>query len=237
MEALQGGREVRQLWLAEGNRTAPVIAAIVAAAQAAGIPVSEATRQRLDTMVEGAHHQGVIAEAAELATVALSDLLAVARQRQETPLLVVADHLEDPQNLGALMRSAEAAGAHGLVLPDRRSVGITPAVLRASAGAAEHLHVATVGNLSSAFQELQRAGLWIVGLDAAGKVRYDQADLRAPIALVVGGEGKGLTRLVAERCDLLVRLPMAGRTASLNAAVAGAIVLYEAVRQRGAGGN
>ena len=232
LETLQGGRVVQRLWLAEGVKAAPVVAAIVLAAQEAGVPIQETARRRLDEMVEAAHHQGVVAEVAAFAPVVLSELLAVARQRQETPLLVVADHLEDPQNLGALIRSAEAAGAHGLVLPDRRSAGITPAVVRASAGAAEHLRIASVVNLPRTFQELQRAGLWIVGLAADGGVRYDQADLRVPLAIVVGGEGKGLSRLVAERCDLLVRLPMAGRTASLNAAVAGAILLYEAVRQR-----
>lgn len=232
MEALQGGRAVRQLWLVEGLKAAPVVAAIVRSAQEVGVPIHEAARQRLDELVDAAHHQGVVAEVAAFAPVELSDLLAVARQREETPLLVVADHLEDPQNLGALIRSAEAAGAHGLVLPDRRSAGITPAVVRASAGAAEHLRIASVINISRTLQEMQRAGLWIVGLDADGRVWYDQADLRVPLAVVVGGEGRGLTRLVAERCDLLVRLPMAGRTASLNAAVAGAIVLYEAVRQR-----
>jgi 23S rRNA (guanosine2251-2'-O)-methyltransferase len=232
LEALRGGRAVRQVWLAEGVKAAPVVAAIILAAHEAGAPVHDATRQQLDELVDAAHHQGVVAEVTAFAPVELSDLLAVARQRQEAPLLVVADHLEDPQNLGALMRSAEAAGAHGLVLPDRRSAGITPAVVRASAGAAEHLLVASVVNLSRAFLELQHAGLWIVGLDAGARMRYNQADLRVPLAVVVGGEGKGLTRLVSERCDLLVRLPMAGRTASLNAAVAGAIVLYEAVRQR-----
>jgi len=144
----------------------------------------------------------------------------------------VTDHLEDPQNLGSLIRSAEAAGAHGLVVPDRRSVGVTPAVVRASAGATEHLAVATVVNLARTLRELKAAGLWIVGLDAGAEQRYDLADLTVPLAIVVGSEGKGLSRLVAEQCDLRVRLPMAGRTASLNAAVAGAIVLYETVRQR-----
>jgi 23S rRNA (guanosine2251-2'-O)-methyltransferase len=223
---------VRQVWLADGVKTAPVVAAIILAAREAGASMHDATRQHLDDLVDAAHHQGVVAEMAEYAPVDLSDLLAVARQRQEAPLLVITDHLEDPQNLGSLMRSAEAAGAHGLVLPERRSAGITPTVVHASAGAAEHLLVASVVNLSRAFRELQRDGLWIVGLDAGAGLRYDQADLSVPLAVVVGGEGKGLTRLVAERCDLLVRLPMAGRIASLNAAVAGAIVLFEAVRQR-----
>jgi 23S rRNA (guanosine2251-2'-O)-methyltransferase len=232
LEALRGGRAVRRLWLSEAQHRTPVVDAILGAAQQAGVPIGEASRQRLDELAGGGHHQGVVAEMAEVATVTLDDLLDVARRRQETPLLVVTDHLEDPQNLGSLIRSAEAAGAHGLVVPERRSVGITPVVVRASAGATEHLAVASVVNLVRTLRDLKAAGLWIVGLDAAASQRYDLADLTVPLAIVVGSEGKGLSRLVAEQCDLRVRLPMAGRTASLNAAVAGAIVLYETVRQR-----
>jgi 23S rRNA (guanosine2251-2'-O)-methyltransferase len=233
LEALRSGRSVRTLWLAEGMREAPVISTIVQAAQDMGIPTVGVPRRRLDELTDGAHHQGVVAEAAALATVELDDLLAAARRRREPPLLVALDRLEDPQNLGSLIRSAEAAGAHGLVLPAHRSAGLTPAVERASAGATEHLPVADVVNLTRALRELKSAGLWVIGLDAAAEQRHDQADLTVPLVLVVGGEGRGLSRLVAEQCDLLVRLPMAGRVASLNAAVAGAIVLYEAVRQRG----
>lgn len=230
---MRAGRRLRRVLVAEGTRAAPVLDEIVDLARGAGIAVIEAPRSELDALVAGAHHQGVVAEGAERETVDLEDLLTIAQARQEPPLLVVADHLEDPQNLGVLLRSAEAAGAHGLVLPERRSASVTPAVVRASAGAAEHLAVASVVNLTRALGQLQAAGLWVVGLDAEGKQRYDQADLTVPLAIVVGGEGRGLTRLVAERCDLLVRLPMAGQTASLNAAVAGAVVLFEAVRQRG----
>lgn len=232
LEALRGGREVRRLWVAESPRPAPVVAAIIAAAQDAGLPISDSSRQRLDELAGGGHHQGVVAEVAEAAIVTPAEIVDLARQRRETPLLVIADHLEDPQNLGSLIRTAEAAGAHGLVLPERRSVGVTAAVVRASAGAAEHLAVASVVNLTRTLRNLKADGLWIIGLDAAAQQRYDQADLTVPLAIVVGSEGKGLSRLVAEHCDVLVRVPMAGQTASLNAAVAGAIVLYEAVRQR-----
>ena len=232
IEALRGERAVLRLWMSESQHRTPVVDAIIGEARQAGVPIGEASRQRLDELAGGGHHQGVVAEMAEVATVTLDDLLDVARQRQETPLLVVTDHLEDPQNLGSLIRSAEAAGAHGLVVPERRSVGVTPAVVRASAGATEHLAVASVVNLVRTLRDLKAAGLWIVGLDAAASQRYDLADLTVPLAIVVGSEGKGLSRLVAEQCDLRVRLPMAGRTASLNAAVAGAILLYETVRQR-----
>jgi 23S rRNA (guanosine2251-2'-O)-methyltransferase len=232
IEALRGERAVLRLWMSESQHRTPVVDAIIGEAQQAGVPIGEASRQRLDELAGGGHHQGVVAEMAEVATVTLDDLLDVARQRQETPLLVVTDHLEDPQNLGSLIRSAEAAGAHGLVVPERRSVGVTPAVVRASAGATEHLAVASVVNLVRTLRDLKAAGLWIVGLDAAASQRYDLADLTVPLAIVVGSEGKGLSRLIAEQCDLRVRLPMAGRTASLNAAVAGAILLYETVRQR-----
>lgn len=232
LEALRGGRAVRQVWISEGQRVPPAIEAIVGTARQTGVPIGETSRQRLDELAGGGHHQGVVAEVAEAITLAPNDLLDIARQRQQVPLLVVTDHLEDPQNLGSLIRSAEASGAHGLVLPERRSVGVTPAVARASAGATEHLAVASVVNLARTLRDLKAAGLWTIGLAATARQRYDQADLTVPLAIVVGSEGHGLSRLVAEQCDLLVRLPMAGQTASLNAAVAGAIVLYEAVRQR-----
>lgn len=234
LEALSAGRSIRQIWLADGMREAPVLEAIVTAARDLRITVVSVPRRRLDELTDGAHHQGVVAEAAARATVDLADLLAQARGRAEAPLLVAVDRLEDPQNLGSLIRSAEAAGAHGLVLPSHRSAGLTPAVERASAGASEHLPVATVVNLARALRDLKNAGLWVIGLDATAARRHDQADLTMPVVIVVGGEGMGLSRLVAEQCDVLVRLPMAGRIASLNAAVAGAITLYEAVRQRGA---
>ena len=232
LEALRAGRPVRRLWLAEGLRAAPVLVEIAQLAEERGLAPLPATRQELDRRTDGANHQGVAAECAPRADVDLDELLAVAELRGEPALLVAVDRLEDPQNLGSLIRSAEAAGAHGLLLPRRRSAGMTAAVERASAGAAAHLPVAKVVNLSRALERLKAAGLWVAGLDEDGRTRYDRADLAVPLVLVVGGEGRGLSRLVAEHCDLLLSLPMAGQVASLNAAVAGAIVLFEAVRQR-----
>jgi 23S rRNA (guanosine2251-2'-O)-methyltransferase len=189
-------------------------------------------RARLDTLAD--HHQGVIAEAAPYAYADLEDLLEAVRAAppDQPPLLLALDAVQDPQNFGSLLRTALAAGAEGTLLPQRRSVGVTAAVGRASAGAVEHLKIARVVNLVRALQELKRAGVWVVGLDAEGRETYDKVDLTVPVVLVVGSEGSGLGRLVAETCDVTIRLPMRGPLDSLNAAVAGSIVLYEAVRQR-----
>jgi 23S rRNA (guanosine2251-2'-O)-methyltransferase len=180
------------------------------------------------------HHQGLIARADPFVYTELSDLVAAVRDAADSrpPLLVALDAVHDPQNFGSLLRTALAVGASGVVLPERRSVSVTSAVGRASAGAIEYLPVARVVNLVRALRELQQAGLWVVGLDQAGRIPYDDADLTVPLVLVVGSEGSGLSRLVAETCDDTVRLPMTGPVDSLNAAVAGSIVLYEALRQR-----
>jgi 23S rRNA (guanosine2251-2'-O)-methyltransferase len=173
----------------------------------------------------------VIAYAAAHRTIGLDDLLAAARARGEPPFLLLLDGVEDPGNLGAILRSADAAGVHGVVIPLRRAVGLTPAVAAASAGAIEHVSVAAVPNLAQAVERLKAEGVWVIGADpASGRVFYE-APLRPPLALVVGGEGRGLSRLVRERCDLLVRIPRYGATASLNVSVAAALVLFEVRRQ------
>ena len=227
-------RQVFKLMLARGVRARGTVDEALALASSAGVPVQEVERSALDRLGSEAHHQGLAAEVSGYPYVDLPDLLEGARRAGEAPFLLLLDHLLDPQNLGSLLRSADAAGAHGAVIPDRRAAAVTPAAVRASAGAAEHLRVAQVTNLVRAMESLQAQGVWLTGLDMAPEAQeYTAADLSGPLGLVVGGEGPGLGRLVRERCDLVIHLPMCGRVASLNAAVAGAIALYEARRQRG----
>ncbi len=231
-EALRAGRRrALRLSLAEGVRETGIVAEIVALAEAAGCAVRRVERRELDRLVSG--HQGVVLEASPYPYADLVDILALAEPRGEPPLLLVLDHLEDPRNVGALLRTAEAAGVHGVVLPQRRSAAITPAASDTSAGAAEHLRVAQVTNLARTLAELKQAGLWVAGLESRPEAQpYDAVDLSGPLALVVGSEGRGLSRLVRERCDWLLKLPMRGGVGSLNAAVAGSIVLYWVLRCR-----
>jgi len=206
------------------------ITEIVDATRARKISLQSVDRRRLDSLATA--HQGVIAEAAPFAYASLDEVVEATRATATPPLVLVLDVLQDPQNLGSLIRTAAAAGAQGIVLLEHRAVGVTPAVVKASAGAIERLKIAQVGNLSHAIDALKEAGLWAVGLDARADDRYDHVDLKRPLALVVGGEGKGLRPLVRQHCDVVISLPMPGQIESLNAAVAGSIVIYEALRQR-----
>jgi 23S rRNA (guanosine2251-2'-O)-methyltransferase len=226
-------RRVFRLLLARDTRPAGIVAETLALARDSGIPVQEVDRAELDSLGGDANHQGIAAEVSGYPYVDLLQLVGAARAAKEPPFLLLLDHLLDPQNLGSLLRSADASGVHGVVLPARRAAGITPAAVRASAGAAEHVRAAQVPNLVQAIEKLKEEGLWLAGLEATPKAQhYSQADLTGPLGLVVGSEGQGLARLVRERCDFLIRLPMHGHVESLNAAVAGAIALYEVRRQR-----
>ena len=227
---LAGRRTVHRLLMAEGSRLPPT-SALLKAAEAKGIPVEWVPRQRLD-QIGNVNHQGVAAEASSYPYVDVNDLLQ--NSKPAIPLMVlVLDCLQDPQNFGALIRTAEAVGVTGVVLPRYRSVSVTSAVVNASAGAVEHLKVALVPNLVAAMEKMKKAGFWLVGLeDVPSAQRYDQADLNVSLGLVVGSEGQGLGRLVRRTCDYVVRLPMSGQITSLNASIAGSIVLYEAWRQR-----
>jgi 23S rRNA (guanosine2251-2'-O)-methyltransferase len=230
LEALRGGRQVEKILLAAGAHGAATHVERLAKEHA--VPLETVERRELDRLAAGANHQGVVALVAAFAYVALDDLLAQARQRGE-PLLLLLDSVQDPQNLGTLLRTAEAVGAHGVVIPQHRAAGVTAAVVKASAGAIEHLPVAQVTNLTQTIEQLKAAGVWVVGVENTPQAQpYDQADLNRPLALVVGSEGRGLSRLVRQHCDFLVRLPMRGHVGSLNVAVAGSIVLYEAWRQQ-----
>ena len=193
----------------------------------------ETDRRKLDQMSATGAHQGVIAMVAAHSYATLDDILNRAKERGEAPLIVICDELSDPHNLGAIIRTAECAGAHGVVIPKRRSVGLTAIVGKASAGALEYMPVARVTNITNAIKELKERGVWVFGTAADGDTALYQADLKAPAAIVIGNEGDGMSRLVAESCDLKVSIPMKGRISSLNASAAAAILLYEAVRQRG----
>jgi 23S rRNA (guanosine2251-2'-O)-methyltransferase len=234
-ETLKAGRRrIYKLILAEGVQETGIIAEIVALARAQGIPVERSERRQLDQRGGAGHHQGVGVEASPYPYVEPDDLLAEAGRWGEPPFLLILDCLQDPQNFGTLLRAAEATGVHGVIIPKRRAVGVTPAAVNASAGGVEHLLVAQVTNLVRTMVELKRRGVWLVGLEASPEARELTAvDLDMPLALVVGSEGRGLGRLVRETCDLLVRLPMRGHLSSLNAAVAGAVALYAAWGARG----
>jgi 23S rRNA (guanosine2251-2'-O)-methyltransferase len=236
-EALRAGRrQAFKLLLAEGLRPTGIVGEIVALARQAGVLIQEVDRRELDRLGDELNHQGLAAEVSAYPYVDLPDLLQGARGAGEPPFLLLLDHLRDPQNLGSLLRSAEAAGVHGVVIPGRRAAEVTPAAVRASAGAAEHVRVAQVTNLVQAMKSLQAEGVWLAGLEAVPEAQlYAEANLTGPLGLVVGSEGQGLARLVRETCDLLLRLPLYGRVESLNAGVAGAIALYEVRRQRAAG--
>lgn len=221
-EALRAGR-VQRIWVAVG---AHGVGELLAAAEAARVPAETVPRAELDRMSPTPDHQGVVAVVRARRGVSLTDLL------PGSTLLVAAAGIEDPHNLGAIARSAEAAGAQGLIVPERRSVGITPVAERAAAGAFEHLPVATVVNMRQALEACKRAGLWVCAADPEGPQLAWEADLTARLVVVIGGEGHGLPRLVREACDIRVRLPMAGRVESFNASVAAGMLLYEIMRQR-----
>ncbi|HIU36527.1 MAG TPA: 23S rRNA (guanosine(2251)-2'-O)-methyltransferase RlmB [Candidatus Fimenecus excrementigallinarum] len=224
-EALRAGREIDTLYVLAGERV-PAVRRLVSAARESGAVVKEVDRKKLDALSGGAVHQGVAALAAAHSYASLDDIFALARQRGEPPFVVVCDELEDPHNLGAVLRTAEAAGAHGVVVPKRRSAPLSATVAKTSAGALEYIPVARVPNLPAALDTLKANGCWVYGADMDG-TDYKQTDFSGGVALVVGAEGKGLGRLVREKCDAIVSLPMKGKINSLNASVAAGILLYE----------
>ena len=231
IEALRAGESIDKIYLAKGE-TDKTLGHIASTARAAGVVVVVADRRKLDAMSRTHAHQGVIALAAVREYAAVEDILAAAQERGEAPLLVICDEISDPHNLGAIIRTAECAGAHGVVIPKRRSAGLTAVVAKTSAGAVAHLPVARVPNIPSLLKDLKKQGMWIFGTAADGTTSLYDADLKGPAAIVIGSEGDGMTRLVSESCDFLVSIPMRGKLNSLNASAAAAILLYEAVRQR-----
>ena len=231
IEALRAGEAIDKIYLAKGD-TDKTLGHIASAARAAGAVVVEADRRKLDAMSRTHAHQGVVALAAVREYATVDSILKSAADRGEPPLLVICDEISDPHNLGAIIRTAECAGAHGVVIPKRRSAGLTAVVGKTSAGAVAYLPVARVPNIAALVKDLKKQGLWIFGTAAEGSTDLYHADLRGPAAIVIGSEGEGMTRLVSENCDFLVSIPMKGHINSLNASAAAAILLYEAVRQR-----
>jgi 23S rRNA (guanosine2251-2'-O)-methyltransferase len=230
LEALRAGRSARKIVVATAVRPEARLTEILELAEARDILVEEASRQRLDDIAHTEHHQGVAGYFHARAALTIHDLLEDVRA---PALLVVLDGIQDPQNVGAIARSAEACGADGIVVPRHHAAPLTAAAVKASAGATEHLPLVTVPNLAQALDVIGAAGIWRVGLDAAAGARYDGVDLTGPTAIVVGAEGEGMRRLTREHCDLLVSIPMLGHVASLNAGAAAAVLLFEVQRQRG----
>ena len=230
-EALRAGRAIDSLYVQRGERGG-ALQALVKKAKEAGAAIKEADPKKLEHLCGGANHQGVVAVAAVKEYATVEDLFQLAQERGEPPFFVLCDELEDPHNLGAIIRTAECAGAHGVIIPKRRSAGLTAIVAKTSAGAVSYMPVARVANIPSLLKDLKKQGIWVFGTAAEGTTRLYDADLKGPAAIVIGSEGDGMSRLVAENCDFLVSIPMRGRISSLNASAAAAILLYEAVRQR-----
>ncbi len=231
LETMQSVREVKRLLLAEGQREADLVA-IKQEAERQHIPVDIVPRARLDQLSRGAVHQGCIALVAERTYANIDDILKLAQHKNEDPFILILDAIQDVNNLGSLIRTAEAASVHGVIIPEHRAAEINATVVNTSAGATEHILIAQETNITRSIEALKKQNIWVVGLAGEAKILYHQANLTGPLAIVVGNEGKGLGRLVREHCDVLVRLPMHGHINSLNAAVAGSIALYEALRQR-----
>ena len=231
IEALRAGRTIDKIFIAKGD-VDKTLGHIASKARSAGIVVTEADRRKLDAMSQTHAHQGVIALCAVKEYSTIEDMLAVAAERGEAPFLVLCDEISDPHNLGAIIRTAECVGAHGVIIPKRRSAGLTAIVGKASAGAAEHMRIARVPNIPSVLKELKDEGVWVYGAAAGGSSELWKTDFSGSCAIVIGSEGDGMGRLVRESCDFIVSIPMAGRINSLNASAAASIIMYEVLRQR-----
>lgn len=230
MEALKSGRDINKIWIAEGSQKGS-IQQIVGLAKELNVMVQYVPKKKIEQMVSE-NHQGVVASVAAYQYAEIDDLFHRAELKGEDPFILILDELEDPHNLGSIMRTADAAGAHGIIIPKRRAVGLTSTVAKASTGAIEHIPVARVTNLSRAVDELKERGVWVAGTDAKGKQDFRQLDGTLPIGLIIGSEGKGMSRILRDKCDFLVQLPMIGHVTSLNASVAASILMYEVYRKR-----
>ncbi len=231
LEALKSGRAINKILVAKGERQGPV-REIVGLARQNGLIVQEVEQNKLDSIAGGIRHQGVLALVPPVAYAEVEDILEQARESDRQPLIVLLDELEDPHNLGAILRTADAAGVHGVLIPKRRSCPLSGTVAKTSAGAVEYVPVARIGNIVQTIEQLKKAGMWVVGADMDGEQNYYEADLTGPLLVIVGSEGQGIGRLVKEHCDFLVRIPMRGKINSLNASVACSLLLYEVLRQR-----
>ena len=232
LEALKSGRPIGKILIAKNIERHGTIAEIIHLAQTEVYPLEWVERQAIDRQSETGSNQGILAFTAVKEYVGLDDLLAISKEKNEPAFYVILDGIEDPHNLGAILRTADATGVHGVIIRERRAVGLTPAVEKASAGAVEYVPVARVTNISRTIETLKQNNVWIVGIDQSGNTNYTQVDYKPPTAVVIGGEGKGLSELVKKNCDFLVCIPMKGKISSLNASVAAGVVMYEVVRQR-----
>lgn len=231
LETLRTDRDIHKIWIQDGINKGQ-ISGILKVANERKIIVQTVAKQKLDQMIPKGNHQGVVAQIAAYQYAEVEAILAAAYKKQEDPFVLILDELEDPHNLGSIMRTADAVGAHGIIIPKRRSVGLTATVAKASTGAIEHVPVARVTNLSQTIEKLKEQGLWIVGTDAKNSQDYREMDAKMPLGIVIGSEGSGISRIVKEKCDFLVKLPMVGHVTSLNASVAAALLMYEVYRKR-----
>jgi 23S rRNA (guanosine2251-2'-O)-methyltransferase len=232
LEALRGPREVYEVYVASQSlEPSAQVRKVIDEAKRWGVPVKPVPRPRIDSMAKTSAPQGVIAAVEPYQYLDLAELLRSLKEI-EAPLLLALDGVEDPHNLGSLLRVADAAGTDAVIMPGRRAAGMSAVVAKASAGAVEHVAIARVSSLAAAIDRLKAAGMWILGADASGGIAYQDVDMKVPLVIVLGGEGRGLSRLARERCDMLASLPMLGSVTSLNVSTAGAVLLYEAVRQR-----
>lgn len=230
LELLRSNKSINKILIAAGTEKGSMVD-IIKLAKQKRIPFQQVEKSHLDKMLPGEKHQGVIALVAAADYVEWQDILEKAREKNEDPLIIILDEIEDPHNLGAILRTADAVGAHGVIIPKRRAVPLTEGVAKASAGAVQYMPVARVANIVQTMEQLKKEGCWIAGTSLKGKVLYEQ-DLKGPLAIVIGSEGSGLSKLTEEKCDFLVTIPMLGQINSLNASVATGVVLYEATRQR-----
>ncbi|MCP3742225.1 23S rRNA (guanosine(2251)-2'-O)-methyltransferase RlmB [Rossellomorea sp. BNER] len=230
MEALKSNREINKIWIAEGSQKG-AMQQLMKLAKESNVLVQFVPKQKIEQMVSE-HHQGVVAQIAAYEYAHIDDLFVKAEAKNETPFFLLLDELEDPHNLGSIMRTADAVGAHGIIIPKRRAVGLTSTVAKSSTGAIEHIPVARVTNLARTIDELKERGVWVAGTDAKGSDDFRNLDGTLPICLVIGSEGKGIGRLIRDKCDFLIHLPMVGHVTSLNASVAASILMYEVFRKR-----
>lgn len=230
MEAIRSGRSIESILVAKGERSGSVVA-IIAKAKQKNIPVKDVDSKKLDFLAKGVNHQGIVAQCAVKEYSTLEDIFALAEERKESPFIIVLDKIEDPHNLGAIIRTAECAGAHGVIIPERRSAGLSYTVEKTSAGALEYMPVVRVKNISAVLQKLKDKGIWVYGADMDGE-HYKKVNFDGAVALVIGNEGKGISPLVAKDCDVIVSLPMKGKINSLNASVAAGILMYEIADKR-----
>lgn len=231
IELLKSGKPINKIYILKGERQGSINEIIKIAKRNKNVIV-EVDKNKLDSLSETKHHQGVIAFVSPVEYKELDDIFALAKERNEDPFIIIADEIEDPHNLGALIRSAEGAGCHGIIIPKRRAVGVTEIVVKTSVGATQYVPVVRVNNINETIRELKDRGVWIVGTDGNADKLYYEQDLTGPIAIIIGSEGRGMNSLTMKNCDYLVKIPMMGKITSLNASVSGGIIMFEALKQR-----